>query len=152
MVVKAKAVRAALTHPKTIEEKLSDRQIAEHVGVAQETVRRYRKDLESTDTISQLSERKGKDGKVRAKLAADAKERHAKLSGRPSKEKPPPNCAEVSKGDTRDKLAAQFGVSQADPPEKLPEGSKGDARDQAGKAAGVSGSHIFSKRKPENQK
>jgi len=58
-------VRAALTHPKTIEEKLSDRQIAEHVGVSDRMVNKYRTELESTAKVSQLSERKGKDGKVR---------------------------------------------------------------------------------------
>jgi len=50
--------------------------------------------------------------KLKARYAEEAKERHAKLSGRPPKEKPVPNCAQVSEtGRTRDRLAEDFGVS-----------------------------------------
>lgn len=43
----------------------------------------------------------------------EARKRHAKLSGRPPKGKPVPNCAQVSTGKSRDRLAATFGVSHA---------------------------------------
>lgn len=60
---KAKAVRQALKHPTGA--KMSDRQIAEHVGVASNTVLKYRQELESTAQIAQLDERTGRDGKTR---------------------------------------------------------------------------------------
>lgn len=54
---KAKAVKAALQHPKGAE--LSDRQIAEHVGVSNTFVGKIRSQVSTDDT----STRKGKDGK-----------------------------------------------------------------------------------------
>lgn len=75
---------------------MSDRQIAEHVGVDHVTVAKYRRVIdESTGENHQLpSPRTGKDGKKR-KLPDSV----------------PPKCAEQTKGDTCDKLAEQFGVS-----------------------------------------
>lgn len=61
---KERAVKAAIKHPKTIEGKLSDRQIAEHVGVSSNTVMKYRNELESAAQIAHLTERTGKDGKT----------------------------------------------------------------------------------------
>ena len=48
---KHKAVKAALLHPKAAE--MSDRQIAEHVGVDNKTVAKVRKELESTEEFPQ---------------------------------------------------------------------------------------------------
>lgn len=59
---KEKAVKAALQHPKGAE--LSDRQIAEHVGVSDRMVNKYRAEIEAAAKDSQLpTTRKGKDGK-----------------------------------------------------------------------------------------
>ena len=59
---KAKAVEAALKHPKGA--KMSNRQIAEHVGVAEGTVRNHREEIESTAQITQSSARTGADGRT----------------------------------------------------------------------------------------
>ena len=59
---KARATRAALLHPHGA--KLSNRQIAEHVGVSEITVRRQRENLESTATLSQSESRTGRDGRT----------------------------------------------------------------------------------------
>lgn len=59
---KAKAVLAALKHPKGA--KLSDSRIAQHVGVGQPMVSRYRKQLESTYSINKSDERTGRDGRT----------------------------------------------------------------------------------------
>jgi len=60
---KAKAVKAALQHPKGAE--WSDVQIAEHVGVSDKTVAKYRTELTATSEIPKLTTRTGKDGKTR---------------------------------------------------------------------------------------
>lgn len=52
---KVKAIKAALKHPAGV--KKSDRQIAEHVGVAPTTVGKYRKELESSVQIGQIETR-----------------------------------------------------------------------------------------------
>lgn len=59
---KAKAVKAALKHPKGV--KLSDRQIAEHVGVDDKTVAKYRGALQTASEIPEVTTREGADGKV----------------------------------------------------------------------------------------
>jgi hypothetical protein len=59
---KRKAVLAALRHPKGV--KLSDNQIASHVGVAQSTVTKYRGELESTNRIDKSPTRTGRDGRT----------------------------------------------------------------------------------------
>jgi hypothetical protein len=59
---KRRAVIAALKHPNG--EKKSDSQIAEHVGVGQPMVSRYRKELESTQSINKSTERTGRDGRT----------------------------------------------------------------------------------------
>ena len=59
---KTKAIKAALKHPEGV--KLSDRQIAEHVGVDQKTVLKYRNEMESAEEIPKVTTRKGKDGKT----------------------------------------------------------------------------------------
>ena len=59
---KVKAVKAALKHPEGV--KLSDPQIAEHVGVDQKTVLKYRNEMESTKEIPKSPTRKGKDGRT----------------------------------------------------------------------------------------
>lgn len=56
---KAKAVKAALKHPKGV--KMSDRQIAEYVGVSNNMVSDYRKRLSSDDSEPK---RKGRDGRT----------------------------------------------------------------------------------------
>ena len=58
---KAKAVKAALLHANGAE--MSDRQIAEHVGVNNSTVSKYRHELESTVEIQQSDTRTGRDGR-----------------------------------------------------------------------------------------
>ena len=58
---KSRAVQCALTHSNGA--KLSDRQIAEHVGVSDFTVRKYRNELEATARISQSEKRTGRDGR-----------------------------------------------------------------------------------------
>ena len=62
---KEKAVKAALMHPRATEKKLSDVAIAEHVGVAPNTVKKYRDELVATSQIAKSTERTGKDGKTR---------------------------------------------------------------------------------------
>jgi hypothetical protein len=57
---KARAVKAALA----ARPKLSDRAIADHVGVDHETVRKYRAAAVSTGEIRQSAERTGKDGRT----------------------------------------------------------------------------------------
>ena len=59
---KARAVRAALKHPNGA--KMSDRQIAEHVGVDPMTVGKYRKQLEPTVEVLQSAARTGRDGRT----------------------------------------------------------------------------------------
>ena len=59
---KQRAVRAALAHPKA--ESLSNRQIAEHCGVSEITIRRHRGEAESTATMSQSTLRTGRDGRT----------------------------------------------------------------------------------------
>jgi len=63
---KAKAVRQALKHPTGVT--MSDRQIAEHIGVTAPTVAKYRAELEATvKNLQSASKRTGKDGKQRGK-------------------------------------------------------------------------------------
>ena len=59
---KARAVKAALQHPKGVGK--SDRQIGEHVGVHFNTVFNYRKALEQAGTIGQSDSRTGRDGRT----------------------------------------------------------------------------------------
>jgi len=60
---KEKAVRAALAHPKGVG--MSDRDLAQHVGVTNKTVGKYRCEMESTEEIPQLRTRTGQDGRTR---------------------------------------------------------------------------------------
>lgn len=59
---KRNAVIQALLHPKGIE--LSDRRIAEHVGVSEFLVRTIRSELESTSILSKSETRIGQDGRA----------------------------------------------------------------------------------------
>ncbi len=59
---KKKAVIAALKHPNGA--KKSDRQIAEHVGVGNNMVSRYRSQMQSDCAISTVEERTGRDGRT----------------------------------------------------------------------------------------
>jgi len=59
---KAKAVKAALRHPNG--PKMSDSQIAEHVGVSMPTVSKYRAELETTSNILKSDSRTGRDGRT----------------------------------------------------------------------------------------
>lgn len=59
---KQKAIKAALLHPNGV--KLSDHQIAEHVGVSHTMVSKYRSELVAASKVCQVTERTGKDGKV----------------------------------------------------------------------------------------
>ena len=59
---KRKAVVAALKHPNGA--KMSDRQIADHVGVNHATVGRYRSQLVSTVEMQQSPTRTGRDGRT----------------------------------------------------------------------------------------
>ena len=59
---KRKAVLAALRHPNGA--KMSDHQIAEHVGVDHKTVSAWRAELESTREIPQSEKRTGRDGRT----------------------------------------------------------------------------------------
>jgi hypothetical protein len=59
---KRKAVKAALLHPKGA--KMSDRQIAEYVGVDPMTVGKYRKQMEPTVESLQSTTRTGRDGRT----------------------------------------------------------------------------------------
>jgi hypothetical protein len=58
---KERAVRNALQHPKA--EKLSNGELANHCGVSNETVRKYRMNLEATSKIWKSTSRKGRDGR-----------------------------------------------------------------------------------------
>jgi len=58
---KERIVRSALAHPHA--ENLSNGQIAEHCGVSNETVRKYRGELEATSKIWKSDERTGRDGR-----------------------------------------------------------------------------------------
>lgn len=60
---KAKAVKQALKHPTGA--KMSDRQIAEHVGVSHPYVAKIRDELESTGNVSSCATRTGRDGRKR---------------------------------------------------------------------------------------
>ena len=59
---KRRAVLAALAHPKA--EAMSNRLIAEHVGVSEATVRGYRAAMESTAQNAQSTPRTGRDGRT----------------------------------------------------------------------------------------
>jgi len=59
---KAKAVQSALKHP--IGSTKSDNQIAEHCGVSNRMVAKYREELASAMKLSQVTTRTGKDGKA----------------------------------------------------------------------------------------
>lgn len=61
---KERAVRAALRHPMTVKRRLSDRRIAEHVGVDPKTVAKYRAEMQRGAEIPHLKTRQGKDGKT----------------------------------------------------------------------------------------
>lgn len=52
---KAQAVKAALAHPNAA--KLSNVQIADHCGISEITVRRYRAELDASSTLSKIAER-----------------------------------------------------------------------------------------------
>jgi len=75
---RARAVKAALLHPKGAG--MSDRQIAEHVGVSHATVIKYRTELESTGQIDQSDNRVGQDGRTinTANIGGVAEEGQAK--------------------------------------------------------------------------
>lgn len=60
---KERAVRAALKHPRATT--LSNVQIANHVGVDDKTIAKYRSEMESTSEIPRLMTRTGADGKER---------------------------------------------------------------------------------------
>jgi transposase-like protein len=60
---KQRAVEAALKHEKGA--KLSNRQLADHVGVDEKTVRIWREKLEATAEIPQTEKRLGADGRMR---------------------------------------------------------------------------------------
>lgn len=59
---KERAIRAALKHPNGA--KLANSLIAKHLGVSDNTVRKYREDMESASQIAKVTERQGADGKV----------------------------------------------------------------------------------------
>ncbi len=59
---KARAVKAALKHPKGAE--VSDTGIAEHVGVNDKTVAKYRDELQATSEIPKSDIREGRDGRT----------------------------------------------------------------------------------------
>jgi predicted XRE-type DNA-binding protein len=59
---KQKAAKAALLHPKGAG--LSDSQIAEHVGVSQPSVGKYRKELEEEGALIKFISRTGLDGRT----------------------------------------------------------------------------------------
>ena len=59
---KHKAVKAALLHPNAAE--MSDRQIAEHVGVDNKTVAKVRKEFLATEDFPQSTIRTGRDGRT----------------------------------------------------------------------------------------
>ena len=59
---KARAVKAALKHPEGAG--LSDAQIAEHVGVTDKTVAKYRREVEGTPEIPESTVRTGRDGRT----------------------------------------------------------------------------------------
>jgi len=59
---KEKAVKGALLHPNGA--KMSDRQIAEYVGVSDVTVAKYRRELEATSKLLKSDTRTGKDGRT----------------------------------------------------------------------------------------
>ena len=85
---KKKAVLRALKHPKGAE--MSDSAIAEHCGVNDKTVAKYRGELESTSEIPKLEKRKGKDGKSR-KSPSEASEKKSAADAVP-KEVPAYEC------------------------------------------------------------
>lgn len=72
---KERAVRSALQH--TNSATLSDRQIAQHVGVDHKTVGRYRRELATTGEIPQSTQRTGVDGRTidTAKISQANRER-----------------------------------------------------------------------------
>jgi hypothetical protein len=59
---KRNAIQQALLHPKGAE--LSNVKIAEHVGVAESSVRNVRKEMEMTSQIAKSTERTGRDGRT----------------------------------------------------------------------------------------
>lgn len=59
---KQRAVNAALQHPGGAG--LSDGQIAAHVGVSDQTVRNYRRRMESTPKVLKSAKRRGRDGRT----------------------------------------------------------------------------------------
>ena len=61
---KRKAVKMALLHQKSRDEEMSDRTIAEVVGVSDRMVNGVRAELISTAKLSQSTRRKGKDGRI----------------------------------------------------------------------------------------
>lgn len=59
---KERAIRAALKHPQGV--KLANSLIAKHLGVSDNTVRKYRDEMESASQIAKVTERQGADGKT----------------------------------------------------------------------------------------
>jgi len=59
---KERAIRAALKHPKGVQ--MANSLIAKHLGVSDNTVRKYREEMESASQIAKVTERQGADGKV----------------------------------------------------------------------------------------
>ncbi len=109
----AKAVKAALLHPKGAG--LSDSQIAEHVGVNDKTVGRYRAELEATSELPKIDTRTVKRGDQEYKIDT------ANIGG-PAREFYDEAAKERQKRKPADSV-----------PVKLPE-QKSDSRDAAGKA------------------
>jgi hypothetical protein len=112
---KAKAVTAALLHPKGAG--MSDRQIAEYIGVSSNTVLKYRDELVSTAQIAQSDSRVGRDGRtidtsnigkaaqMIAAAEAKARELFDKLAKERQKRKPAdsvPVMLPEQKSDARD--------------------------------------------------
>lgn len=92
------AVRAALTHPKGLD--LSDRQLAEYVGVSPSTIAKYREQLSlgSGVQIGHLTKRTGRDGKrYSTHKRPTGGKRQSKNGKRPSQAFPPRSPAEYAK-------------------------------------------------------
>lgn len=103
---KKNAVLAALKHPKGA--KKSDGQIAEHVGVSDRMVNKYRAELEVTSKLSESPKRTGRDGRTTNTTNIGRKKRAGQGDELPADPPPLPKKTAAANGSEQSKEPTPF--------------------------------------------